>query len=1327
MKKLLIILLLGLFFISFASAAEWDNGLRYEDNNMKVTIENWAWVPFFGDDLGTAELKSHKSVNQVLHVAPGSNQVVMYYDFNFNEIYDNGLGDVEFINMTDGENIEKDYHFVIWDTITEEKNNYSTVCNKMGNGTISCEQVFKGTYIEEKEGWITLDKKDIPKGRVRIGLSTNVNLGETIDGVWTIAGKKIKKHAVWTADLNVGLVSYWKFDNNNLNDSLNLNNGTNNGTINGTGIIEDGRNFNSDIDFMNMTNGSTLDLIDDISFSVWIKPTTAQTGALIGRGTGTDQYFIYYDGITDDIFAFFGGSTVQTSTSPIIKNEWNHVVVTYMDSNNNATIYVNGTEIISSIVGELVSHPASKTIIGVDPRDLDGFNYRGEYDEAGIWNRTLNLSSVIQLYNNGLAITWTDDFTVANINITLNSPNNNSATENNTIVFNVSINATFLEVVNVSLLIDGVVNETNISGVEGNYIFQKDLSFANHNWSIRVGDNESNITNSVTRDLFILNETGAQVWTDEYQVRLIAFNLTESDFEINNLVITQEDDNLWKINTTESDYEVARAQVVKTFFYGTNGTDPRINRTTGLLRIQSVASKDSGKRGTHVSLGDLLESGTITYTGTFSDTSNNTNCSSWSRVAAHKPSSLTTGGSNEIGTDTSGDEIDNPLDSQVQGTHNGAGGQSSFSRWEIPSGGTKNNFNSAGTTAEPDSSFGADIITFCSGNITWVNSGWGSDNVIDFTINESIPEMSPVPNITLNSPIDDFKELPDTNITFNVTSTITGSTLSEAKLFINDTLNETISISGTEDTETFTKSFALGNYNWSVEICDISDNCALSETRNFEINLFKINSQTFNNVTSEGSTEIFIINISVSELPTSANLIYNGTSTASDLDTSNFPIIIISESIIVPTVSINTNFSFLWNIVFPSDTVNTSSLNQTVNLLTLDNCSSFTNVLFNYTMVDEASQQELNGSGDNVSLEVDISIFSSDRSLQIINFSTEFNGTNPNAICSETNLLNISTFILDSIVKYSSSGRAIEYYNIRDFEIDNTTTTQNITLFDIKTSESTDFQITFKDSSFVVVEGGLIQVNRQYVSEGVFKTVELPITDSNGQTVVHLVKNDVVYNYIVIKDNEIIGTFNNLIAFCEDETIGQCFIALNAIQGTTETFNPDQEIGIDSSFSFNDTSRDLTLSFSTNDGSVKTILLSAIKMDQLGNESVCSISITSASGTLVCNIAASIGNETIITSIFVDNELKLTSYFSADNDIQLGPGGFFLLLFLVISTALMFSESKSMTIVGVALGFIAGNLLFFTQGGIIATGSAVIWIIVMGIILIWKLQSEGQT
>ena len=101
MKKLLLFLFVTIFLVltlSTVSAAEFDNFLDYNQNDkgvedMKVDFINWFGL---GRTLGTAELKSHSNVNQIIKVPVGQNTPVMWYDFNFTEEYTNGLGEVIF-------------------------------------------------------------------------------------------------------------------------------------------------------------------------------------------------------------------------------------------------------------------------------------------------------------------------------------------------------------------------------------------------------------------------------------------------------------------------------------------------------------------------------------------------------------------------------------------------------------------------------------------------------------------------------------------------------------------------------------------------------------------------------------------------------------------------------------------------------------------------------------------------------------------------------------------------------------------------------------------------------------------------------------------------------------------------------------------------------------------------------------------------------------------------------------------------------------------------------------------------------------------------------
>ncbi len=484
------------------------------------------------------------------------------------------------------------------------------------------------------------------------------------------------------------------------------------------------------------------------------------------------------------------------------------------------------------------------------------------------------------------------------------------------------------------------------------------------------------------------------------------------------------------------------------------------------------------------------------------------------------------------------------------------------------------------------------------------------------------------------------------------------------------------------------------------------------------------NEESFNNETIEGTTEIFILNVTIGggvQLATT-NLKYNDTDNFAALSTDAGGNRISTVSKIIPDVNTETNLSFYWSLTLDDSTnINTSSKNQTVKNLAIDDCSVHTNLIFNYTIVSEEAQEVL----PNTTLEIDINIFSLDKSVSILNFSTLYDDENPATVCLNTDLTNSTNYLLDSIVRYEAINHTNEYYNLQSFTLENSTVPQHITLYDLLSEDSTEFQITFKDSDFAVVEDALIQINREYVAEGVFKTVEIPKTDSNGQAVGHLVEKEVIYNIIVVKNSVVLGTFDNVVAFCQDAFIGNCFITLNALKAGTIVFDYDDEVGLAFAFSYNESSRLLQFPFTTLDGSVKDVSLLATKLDQLGNTTACTESLTTSSGTLSCSVPDSIGNETIIVEIFVEGDLKITNYIQTGTPFDLGDVGYFLMFFLVLSLALMMTQSKIAVILGVVLGFISSILLSFMKGGILGYGSSIIWLVIMAVILIWRLNKEG--
>lgn len=486
------------------------------------------------------------------------------------------------------------------------------------------------------------------------------------------------------------------------------------------------------------------------------------------------------------------------------------------------------------------------------------------------------------------------------------------------------------------------------------------------------------------------------------------------------------------------------------------------------------------------------------------------------------------------------------------------------------------------------------------------------------------------------------------------------------------------------------------------------------------------NSQTFNNETIEGATETFTLNMTYESIEflssLDVKLVYNGTEhSAAFLDTGNN--LIISKSIIIPEVSADTNVTFYWDISTTEWEQNSTKNNQTILNFGIDNCTSFTNKIISLTLRDEELQTTI----ANGTIEIAVNIFSQDRSILILNISDSYFNINPTEICLNVNLSEGSKYLLDSVIRYEATNYANEYYNIVGLELTNDTELQNISLFDLNSSDSTEFHLTFKGEDFLPVEDALVFIERQYIAENTFKTVELPKTDANGQTVLHLVRNEVVYNIIVIKDNLVLGSFNNIIAFCQDFTIGSCTINLNAISNESGIFNYDNEVGIiyNSIPDYDTTSRIVSFSFVSTDGTEKSVFMNVERRDIFGNRSVCNNTVTSSGGTLSCTVGEEIDDTTLFTMISIDGEEWLV-FSTIIDDTAYGSTGYVFWFFMTLALILMFGESKNGIMISLLVSYIGAIALGIGIGGVVGIGSAGIWIMSITATGIWKINKNRK-
>ena len=607
-----------------------------------------------------------------------------------------------------------------------------------------------------------------------------------------------------------------------------------------------------------------------------------------------------------------------------------------------------------------------------------------------------------------------------------------------------------------------------------------------------------------------------------------------------------------------------------------------------------------------------------------------------------------------------------------------------------------------------------------------------NDTEIDMLYNSgSATSYSAQISTTLNSPIDGFSTT-NRNVTFNCSSSSLNN-LENVTLYHNGTgtfgANQTRVLTGTINSSNFISPFSdFEKYTWNCLTCDDTNDCDWGDSNfTFRRSPITIDAEYWHNATTEGASETFYINISTvpgSQIST-ATLDYNNTNYLGTL-TRNGDSYEIEKTITVDGVIADVNLTFNWTLLLDDSSIEYSNNhNQSVVALSIDNCDTNSVEIMNLTVYDENSQIKFNASFFNSTMEIDVNIFSKGNSNQVLNFSGNFTKNESVSVCINANLSQTS-YDMDAQVKYDADSYAPEFYNIQNFSLTNTSIPQNISLYDLLDANAQAFKITFKDENFIAVTNALIQVQRKYIGDGVFRTVEQPETDYKGETLAQLQINEAIYTFIVSKNGEILGTFNELIAVCQNPALDPCEINLNSFGTSIEP--ADYTIGDDFSFTleYNKTSREIESIFSVPSGATATILLNATLYDNIGVTSACSDKLISSAGTLTCTVPIALGNGTVIVKIIKDGNEAAEAFI----DLRREPGDLyglnivFLSLFLMLTMiGIGISDSPVITGVFILIGavlLIALNLIDTGTSSFIGAGATILWLFIAVILVIIK-------
>lgn len=286
----------------------------------------------------------------------------------------------------------------------------------------------------------------------------------------------------WEANLNTGLEAWYKLNEsagtNALESVFGVWNGTaQNGVVLGSaGIIGTSYDFDGTNDDVYLANTNLFDGLTDFSVSVWVYPDSVTgTHLIIGDDSGTSSGRIEIGTSGTSMWIRLQGEAgaVASGNTTITTAGWQHLVFVRDDGDR---YFYYGGSLVDHQTGKQSGAMGNPLVTYIGARDSVGtYAFDGNIDELAVYNRTLNTSEVLQLYNGGVGVTFelpSPPSPEGDLNVQLLLPPNNTLSSNTS--FNFTINQTATETLNntnITLMIWNSTNNllvSNTTSISGN-------------------------------------------------------------------------------------------------------------------------------------------------------------------------------------------------------------------------------------------------------------------------------------------------------------------------------------------------------------------------------------------------------------------------------------------------------------------------------------------------------------------------------------------------------------------------------------------------------------------------------------------------------------------------------------------------------------------------------------------------------------------------------------------------------------------------------------------------------------------------------------------
>ncbi|MCF7907604.1 MAG: LamG domain-containing protein [Candidatus Omnitrophica bacterium] len=198
---------------------------------------------------------------------------------------------------------------------------------------------------------------------------------------------------------SAGLVAYYKFENNVIDETGN-NNGVNQGATFVSGQINQAASFDGSNDYVDVANDPTITTLSALTISSWIYPVAgiADYDIIVNKENEYETAWSS-NGLRSAIRTDTNGWwwTAGTGAGHLPLNQWTHVVTTW----DGAQIkeYINGVlQLTSNQSGNTTRDSGSPLRIGRRSSAAPTYHWRGSIDEVKIWNRALSSREISELF-----------------------------------------------------------------------------------------------------------------------------------------------------------------------------------------------------------------------------------------------------------------------------------------------------------------------------------------------------------------------------------------------------------------------------------------------------------------------------------------------------------------------------------------------------------------------------------------------------------------------------------------------------------------------------------------------------------------------------------------------------------------------------------------------------------------------------------------------------------------------------------------------------------------------------------------------------------------